>query len=263
MRNRRRCPRCPGRRPLRRARGTCRSRSRPRPPRWAARAGLPRSCRTTRCTAHGAYRGGWPGRTRRCCQRRSRGQQATGRSPRQAANRLARTHRSCRCHRSRRTRARGEIADGPQARRPVAQAAPGHARPAPRRTRRQAAATAPWLSHVQFTRVTWISLMPVRRRRPGKPGGCDLGAVALVDLPTPPMGPLGPTQAAARELNFFRVSSLTWRAPLRNRTVDLLLTMDSQQTCGQQRPRTGCYPACASVAWKVREWLGEAGRGHH
>jgi hypothetical protein len=36
--------------------------------------------------------------------------------------------------------------------------------------------------------------------------------------------------------------------------------MGNQQTCGQQQPWTGYYPACASVAWKVREWLGEAGR---
>ena len=62
---------------------------------------------------------------------------------------------------------------------------------------------------------------------------------------------------------FFSNHAVLAGAPLRNRTVDLLLTMGNQRTCGQQRPWTGRYPACASVAREVREWLGEAGRGHH
>ena len=147
----RRCPRCPGRRPQRQARGTYRSGSRPRLPRWARRAGRRHSYGTTRCTRRGAYPGDRPGHTRCWCQRRSRSQQATGRSPPRAAHRLARTRRSSRCHRSRRTPARGEIPGGPEARRRVAQAARERAKTAPRRTRRQAAATAPWLSHVQLT----------------------------------------------------------------------------------------------------------------
>ena len=160
----RRCPRCPGRRPLRQARGTYRSGSRPRLPRWARRAGRRHSYGTTPCTRRGAHPGDRPGHTRCWCQRRSRSQQATGRSPPRAAHRLARTRRSSRCHRSRRTPARGEIPGGLEARRRVAQAARERAKTAPRRGRRQAAATAPWLSHVQFTRVGRISLKPTRRR---------------------------------------------------------------------------------------------------
>jgi hypothetical protein len=42
----------------------------------------------------------------------------------------------------------------------------------------------------------------------------------------PVLRPLGPTQASAGSSTFFRILSVSWRAPLRNRTVDLLLTMD-------------------------------------
>ena len=45
--------------------------------------------------------------------------------------------------------------------------------------------------------------------------------------PASPLEPLGPTQGSARQLNFFRIMSLSCGAPLRNRTVDLLLTMST------------------------------------
>jgi hypothetical protein len=64
----RRCSRCPERRPVPRARGTCRSGSRSRPPPWAARAGPRRSRGTTRCTRRCAHPGDRPAHTRRWCQ---------------------------------------------------------------------------------------------------------------------------------------------------------------------------------------------------
>ena len=162
------------------------------------------------------------------CQRRSRSQQATGRSPPRAAHRLARTRRSSRCHRPRRTPARGEIPGGLEARRRVAQAARERAKTAPRRTRRQAAATAPWLSHAQFTRVGRISLKPTRRRLGAPETGGPSTQWLWLTCPASPLEPLGPTQGSARQLNFFRILSLSCGAPLRNRTVDLLLTMDAR-----------------------------------
>src|SRR5689334_2663695 len=76
-------------------------------------------------------------------------------------------------------------------------------------------------------------------------------------LPVSPCGqPLVPTGPPS-PVRIFSNHTAPAGAPLRNRTVDLLLTIDNQQTRGQQRPWTECYPACASVAWKVWEWLGE------
>ena len=49
--------------------------------------------------------------------------------------------------------------------RQAARAIPGDVKPAPRRTRRQAAAAAPWLSYPQLTRVSWILIIPAHRRR--------------------------------------------------------------------------------------------------
>jgi hypothetical protein len=68
---------------------------------------------------------------------------------------------------------------------------------------------------------------------PGKPVGCDLAEVALADLPMTPLGTVRPTQASAKYGAFFRIISSSWRAPLRNRTVDLLLTMERDSQFNQ------------------------------
>lgn len=81
-------PALSGKRPVPRARGTCRSGSRSRPPPRPARAGPHRSRGTTRCTRRGAHPGDRPAHTGRWRQRRSRTRQAADRSPQQAARRL-------------------------------------------------------------------------------------------------------------------------------------------------------------------------------
>ena len=56
--------------------------------------------------------------------------------------------------------------------------------------------------------------------------------------------PLGPTGGLINAREFFLIILSSCRAPLRNRTVDLLLTMDSQSCAGQHRPGTIKYSTC-------------------
>ena len=84
---------------------------------------------------------------------------------------------------------------------------------------------------------------------PGIPGGAGMAwrdwrwraASASCRQPLVPTGLPGPAR-------IFSNHTVLAGAPLRNRTVDLLLTMGNQPACGQQQPGTGCYSACVSVA---------------
>jgi hypothetical protein len=63
---------------------------------------------------------------------------------------------------------------------------------------------------------------------PPETGGRDLAEVALADPPLPPPGTIRPQPGPKNVYYFFRIIPLSCGAPLRNRTVDLLLTMDTQ-----------------------------------
>jgi len=122
---------------------------------------------------------------------------------------------------------------------------PGQGRPARRLPAGNAAAATsrrpPWRPGIGRG---WIVPLPMRaspalcfpcyegcpgNSRParGIPGRCrqDLEGAALAELSIPCWQPLVPTGNAQDIQNFFRIMPSSWRIPLRNRTVDLLLTM--------------------------------------
>jgi hypothetical protein len=79
-------------------------------------------------------------------------------------------------------------------------------------------------------RISWIA-----PDNPRKSGGRDHAGVALADLPATRPGAVRPHPALHGHYAFFRIVSLSWRAPLRNRTVDLLLTIGARSA---SRPGT-------------------------
>jgi hypothetical protein len=79
-------------------------------------------------------------------------------------------------------------------------------------------------------RISWIA-----PDNPRKSGGRDHARVSLADLPATRPGAVRPHPALHGHYAFFRIVSLSWRAPLRNRTVDLLLTIGARSA---SRPGT-------------------------
>jgi hypothetical protein len=63
-------------------------------------------------------------------------------------------------------------------------------------------------------------------RHPRKPGGRDLTEVALSGPPMTHPDTIRPHQGPKIRSYFFSIIACELRAPLRNRTVDLLLTME-------------------------------------
>jgi hypothetical protein len=77
----------------------------------------------------------------------------------------------------------------------------------------------------------WVVTAPgsrgLRGIIPGNPRAVTLPKWLRVTCPSTLLGPLDPTPAPTAYCTFFRIFSLSCGAPLRNRTVDLLLTMET------------------------------------
>jgi len=164
-----RCLHCRGTWPRTPRRGTCRSCNRPRPAPWTARSAAHRSQQANPGTRRDERRGGRTAPQTRSCRRRSRTQHATGRTPPPAAHRPVSIDRTGRYRRYRRTLAALGLARCRACPAEAASAVRGHARLAPRPSRRQAAGAASSRSPVECRQTT----QPDRRAigRPGIPVG--------------------------------------------------------------------------------------------
>jgi hypothetical protein len=175
----------------------CRSGSRPRPARWAARAGPHRYRGTNRCTRHGAHPGDRPAQTGLGVS----GDHELSRLPAEALSK----------------RLTGS---------------PGHIGP-------------------PAFLFSWLRRGPgshgLPEASPDLPAG-SRGSGAGWAVHAPSQQPLDPTRTLITNADFFRMMPSDWGAPLRNRTVDLLLTIENQHRSGLYRRNQTYVISCDYVA---------------